>query len=202
MSFGGDCIRTTLLARIRVGKRFLHIPPFLFCLFLEFFVNLSTSLCVWVIARCLISKFLPLFLQGVFGFPLGSLLRSLLHHLLHDPPCQPTGFEPICPDYRSRRNARVDPIALQRLADGVGCIGEVANPRNEAGSVQQVVVCPVGAVGVYLIDGVIPCVAIQVRVATGGVYRVALEPSCSARVVLAGAEMVPLLAAEGCFSFS
>ena len=59
-------------------------------------------------------------------------------------------------------------------------------------------VCPVGAVGVYLIDGVIPCVAIQVRVATGGVYRVALEPSCGAGVVLAGADVVPLLAAEGC----
>jgi len=165
MSFGGDCIRTTLLARIRVGKRFLHIPPFLFCLFLEFFVNLSTSLCVWVIARCPISNFLPLFLQGVFGFPLGSLLRSLLHHLLHDPLCQPTGFEPICPDYRSRRNARVDPIAFQRVANRLRKVSYLAYDGDKASGVQQVVVCPVGAVGVYFVDGVIPCVAIQVRVA-------------------------------------
>jgi lysine/ornithine N-monooxygenase len=35
-----------------------------------------------------------------------------------------------------------------------------------------------------------PTVAIQVRVARSGVYRVALEPSCGARVVLAGADMV------------
>jgi hypothetical protein len=33
---------------------------------------------------------------------------------------------------------------------------------------------------------------LQVRVATGGVYRVALQPSCGARVVLAGADVVQL----------
>ena len=48
------------------------------------------------------------------------------------------------------------------------------------------------------IDGVIPAIPIQVQVATGGVYRVALQPAGGAGVVFAGADVVPLLAAEGC----
>ena len=40
------------------------------------------------------------------------------------------------------------------------------------------------------IDGVIPAIPIQVQVATGGVYRVALQPAGGAGVVFAGADMV------------
>ena len=41
-----------------------------------------------------------------------------------------------------------------------------------------------------MIDGVIACIPVQVRVARGGVYRVALEPAGGAGVIRTSADMV------------
>jgi len=44
--------------------------------------------------------------------------------------------------------------------------------------------------GIAIVDRVVPTIPIEVRVAGGSVYRVALEPPCRARVVLPCAHMV------------
>ena len=44
--------------------------------------------------------------------------------------------------------------------------------------------------GVFSANRIILAIPIEVRVATGGVYRVALQPSGGAGVVLAGAHMI------------
>ena len=120
-----------------------------------------------VIPRSPIGVLLPLFLQGVLRFLLGSLTQTSIDQLLNNLlPNTPRLRKIPHHRYRAcRRNPRVDPIPFQRVANRVRKVGYLAHDGDEASGVQQVVVCPVGAVGVYFVDGVIPCVAIQVRVA-------------------------------------
>jgi hypothetical protein len=65
----------------------------------------------------------------------------------------------------SRFSSQVAPIFLQRICEWVCEVGCLANDGNETSGTQQVVVVPAGAVGVYLVDGVISTIPIQVRVA-------------------------------------
>ena len=60
----------------------------------------------------------------------------------------------------SRFSSQVAPIFLQRICEWVCEVGCLANDGNEASGTQQVVVAPVGTVGVYLVERIILCIPI------------------------------------------
>ncbi len=60
----------------------------------------------------------------------------------------------------SRFSSQVARIFLQRICEWVCEVGCLANDGNEASGTQQVVVAPVDAVGVYLVERIILCIPI------------------------------------------